>query len=182
MKKRVKHLIITAMAFLLCAVTVKAQSSEIFSGIDNTENYSTWTLAHMDRDISTFINLVALSGLEPSLLMVDNEHTALIPTNEAFNEMNLEDYLHLTDPKNKSELVEFVKFHFLPNEVMKYDFKDNQIIDKGGEDIAISVDEPFGTVYIGGARIVKDNIKTSNGVIHIVDRVITPTGQITAMK
>jgi len=179
MKKRAQNLLFAGMLFFLCAFTAQAQSNkEILSDIENTENYSTWTLAHMDRDISTFINLVALSGLEPSLLMVD-EHTAFIPTNEAFKEMEVKEYLHLTDPKNKSDLVKFVKYHFLPNKVMRYDLRESQIIDTPGiEDIAVTVDSPYEAVYVGGARIIKDDIETSNGVIHIVDRVIMPYGAL----
>lgn len=179
MKKRIQNVVLAAMAFLLCAFSAQAQKSDqIFSTIDNTKNYSTFVLAHMDRDISTFINLVALSGLEPSFLMTD-EHTAFIPVNEAFKEMEVNEYLHLTDPENRADLVKFVKYHFLPKKVMRYDFKDSQVITtEGSEDISINVDEPYGTVYIGGARIIKDNIETSDGVVHIIDRVIIPNGAI----
>ncbi|WP_054558917.1 fasciclin domain-containing protein [Croceitalea dokdonensis] len=180
MKKRTQQLMIATLMIFLCTFTGKAQGSkQIFSDITNTEDYSTWTLTHMDRDISTFINLVALSGLEPSLLMIDKGHTAFIPTNSAFNEMEIKEYLHLTNPENKDDLIAFVKLHFLPNKVMKYDFNDSQVIDKqGSENISVNVDEPYGAVYIGGARIVKEDIETSNGVIHIVDRVIMPYGTL----
>lgn len=179
MKKRVRDLFIAGMAMLFCTFSAEAQTSkEILGNIDNPKNYTTFTLAHMDRDISTFINLVALSDLELSLLMAD-DHTVFIPTNEAFKEMEVNEFLHLTHPDNKADLVKFVKYHFLPNKVMKYDFKNSQAIDtQGAEDISVNVDEPYGTVYIGGARIIKDNIETSDGVIHIVDRVIIPTGGI----
>ncbi|QLG44976.1 fasciclin domain-containing protein [Costertonia aggregata] len=177
MKKRTTRLVITALTFFTMGFTALAQwnGNDVFSKIDNTSEYGTFELAHMDRDISTFINLVALSGLEPSLLMAD-EHTVFIPTNEAFKAMQIDEFLHLTNPENKMDLIKFVKYHFLPNKVMKYDFKDSQVIDvEGANDITVSVDEPYDTTYIGGARIIKDDIETSNGIIHIVDRVIMPS-------
>ena len=183
MKKRTQQVLVLGMSLLLFNFTAMAQgSNEVLNKIENSENYDTFELAHMDKDISTFINLVALSGLESSLLMLD-AHTAFIPTNDAFKQMNVDEYLHLTNPKNKSDLARFVKYHFLPEKVMKDEFKDTQVIDaEGWDDIFVTVDEPYQTVYIGGARIIKDDIETENGVIHIVDRVITPFGGIDLSK
>lgn len=177
MKKNTQMVSILAGLLLCFNVTIFAQSGakEMFGSIDNTEQYQTFELAHMSPDISTFINLVALSGLESSLLMLD-EHTAFIPTNDAFREMDISEFAYLTNPKNKADLIKFVKYHFLPNKVMKYEFKDSQVIDADGlNDISVAVDEPYDTVYIGGGRIIKEDIETKNGVIHIVDRAIVPS-------
>jgi uncharacterized surface protein with fasciclin (FAS1) repeats len=132
----------------------------------------------MDRNLSTFTNLVFISGLAPSMLMTD-DHTVFIPTNEAFKEMSIDNFLHLTNPKNRGDLIRFIKYHFLPNKVMKFDLKDSQIIStQGDEEITVSVDEPFGIAYIGAAKIIKSDIEASNGVIHVVNNVIRPTRDV----
>lgn len=171
MKKYTKNVSMLTLLLLCINLTVIAQSNAkgMFSSIENTEQYQTFELAHMSLHISTFINL------ESSLLMLD-EHTAFVPTNEAFKEMEISEFEYLTNPKNKADLVKFVTYHFLPNKVMKYEFKDSQVIDADGlNDISVAVDEPYDSVYIGGGTIIKGDIETKNGVIHIVDRAIVPS-------
>jgi uncharacterized surface protein with fasciclin (FAS1) repeats len=41
-----------------------------------------------------------------------------------------------------------------------------------GGDLAIRVED--GSVFVNDAKVVKTDIKTSNGVIHVVDTVILP--------
>ncbi len=41
-----------------------------------------------------------------------------------------------------------------------------------GGDVAISVDE--GTVSLNDAKVVKADIMTSNGIIHVIDTVLLP--------
>jgi uncharacterized surface protein with fasciclin (FAS1) repeats len=53
----------------------------ILNGVDNTSEYKTIELINMDKDLSTFANLLTLSGLNISLA----NYTLLVPTNEAFS-------------------------------------------------------------------------------------------------
>jgi uncharacterized surface protein with fasciclin (FAS1) repeats len=58
----------------------------------------------MDKDLSTFANLLTLSGLNISLALTTEPHTLLVPTNEAFSKC-LKRFVELTNQKNKAELV-----------------------------------------------------------------------------
>ncbi|GAL67888.1 fasciclin domain-containing protein [Jejuia pallidilutea] len=175
---KIKSILLTAMLLFAFQLSAQWSSNEVLNNIEAPQNYTTLELAQMDRNLSTFTNLVFLSGLAPSMLMTD-DHTLLIPTNEAFKEMSVDDFLHLTNPKNRADLVRFVTYHFLPNKVMKLNFEDSQVIDtQGDEEITVSVDEPFGITYIGSGKIIKSDIEAKNGVIHVVNSVIKPTEDV----
>ena len=180
MKTYFNSLLAYLILFSMLTISVTAQDNQdaILSKVEKSNMYKTIELAQMDRNLSTFVNLVRLSGLETSMEMTD-EHTLFIPTNDAFYKMSIEEFANLTNPKNRTDLVKFVKYHILPNKRMAYEFEENQVIttDKA-EEITVSVDNDL--VYVGGAQVVKANIEASNGVVHIVDNVIQPTLDVLA--
>lgn len=177
MKKERRNVLVLGLSLILFTFVAKAQwsSDEVLNSVENTKEYNAVVLAQMDRNLSTFANLVAMSGLDVSMGMAD-EYTVFIPTNEAFKEMSIKEFNHLIKPENKTDLIQFVTWHFLPSKVMEYELKDSQIIKtRSNDEIIVSVDESLGTASVGTARIIKSNIEASNGVIHIIDDVIQPT-------
>lgn len=174
--KTFKHLAtIIGVCFLSLSAFSQSRNDEILGSVENPGNYTTIELAQMDRSLSTFMNLVALSDMGASWKLADEEFTIFIPTNAAFDEMEIERWNHLTNPKNQTDLIRFVKYHFVPKKIMKYDFEDDQIISTGvEEEIAISADGTFDTVYVGGAKIIKADIEASDGIIHIMNSIVEP--------
>ena len=168
-----------AILFLFLGFSVNAQDAENILGfVDNTEQYKTVELAHMDRDLSIFVNLVHLSGLATSLEFTE-EHTVFIPTNEAFGKLSIKRFAELTDPDNRDELVDFVRNHVIPTRVMTDDFKEMQVIDSASEEeIEVSVGANGSEVIVGGARIIKGDMEAANGVIHIMDNIVEANAEI----
>lgn len=148
---------------------------DIFENVENTEQYDVLTLLQMDPNFSTFTELLQRSGLEASLQMAEPV-TLLAPTNEAFDEMDRGQYESLTNPENTTELVQFVQQHILPSKVYQEGFNTTQVISTRGEG-QIEVDTRMNgeEVYIGGAQIMVPNVEASNGVIHVMNGVITPS-------
>jgi len=160
--------LVTLFSLLSFTATAQWDGNKVFSAVDNTKNFTTLELASMDKNLSTFVHLVNLSGLAPSMLLSD-AHTLFIPTNDSFRDMTIERFAELTNPKNKVELMKFVQYHILPNEHMKGDFKESQVItDAENKEISVSTDV-YGNVFISGAKIIKPDIEASNGVIHVVN-------------
>lgn len=179
MKTRIKNSLSLILTLLLFNFSASAQwgGEEVFDMVDDTKNYTTLELASMDPNLSTFVNMVKLSGLAPSMLMTD-DHTVFIPTNDAFRDITIEKFMELTNPKNQTQLVEFIKYHTMPNKNMKYAFKDSQVMTGPSPDeISVSKDV-YDNVFIGGAKIIRSDIEASNGVIHIVNDVIVPNRSI----
>lgn len=164
------------IAMLFTGFFAYAQSSndEILNNVKNAGDYTTFELVSMDKDLSTFANLVAMSGLAVSMQLAEG-HTLFVPTNAAFDEMTIERYTSLTDPKNKSNLIKFVKNHVMPTKHSKFDFKDDQVITTPDNN-EISVSKGISDdVFISGSRIIKSDIEASNGMLHIVNGVIDPS-------
>lgn len=176
MKKNILKYITTYIGICFLSISLSAQSvnDQILSGVQNPTDYETIELAQMDPNLSTFMNLVALSGFGVSWKLTAEDHSVLIPTNQAFDEMSVERYLHLTDPANKGDLMRFVKYHFLPNKVSKRDFNDADVIDTEDEQIEIAGSSTFNTVYLGGAKVIK-SLEASDGIVHVVNGVVQPT-------
>lgn len=176
MKKSVLKFFATVCGVVLMSHGLSAQSAneQILSGIENPADYETIQLAQMDPNLSTFMNLVALSDFGVSWKLTDQEHSVLIPTNQAFNEMSIKKFLHLTNPENKADLVRFVKYHFVPNRTTKSEFSEADILStQTDEQITVSADPTFNLVYVGGAKIIK-SLEASDGNIHIVNGVVQP--------
>lgn len=170
---------LTALLFTFCMVVFAQENpSTIFQNVDDTEQYDVLALAKEDPNLSTFVELVELSGLGASVNMAD-EYTVFIPTNTAFEQLSKEKYEKLTDPSNKTELIEVLKRHILPNKIYSSDLEDSQVISTGNsdsnEEITVSKDGMGSTPFIGGAEVVKADVEASNGIIHIVNAVIQPT-------
>lgn len=156
----------------------QVNNNEILAHVEEIANYDAMELARMDENLSNFVDLVELSGLDMSMEFADS-FTVFIPTNKAFGEMEVGRFEELTDPQNRAELVEFIKWHFLPNEVSSMQFDSNQVIQTSGEEeITVSTDMDGNVIFIGGAQIIKSDIQTADGIIHIVDAVVEPNADI----
>lgn len=170
-------LTVTAFIFIGCGSGM-VNDTEILGNVKETEKYDALELAKMDENLSNFVDLVELSGLDTSMEFTES-FTVFIPTNEAFGKLELARFEELTHPQNRAALVEFIKWHFLPNEVPSMQFDDSQIIQTAGEEeIEISTDMTSNVIYIGGAEIIKADIKTADGIMHVVDEVVRPTADI----
>ena len=159
---------------LLANESKEVTYANIFTDVDNTQEYDVLALARTDDDLSFFVELVEKAGLESSL-MVAEPVTVFIPTNEAFRQLSEEDYTSLTDPQNKDRLIKIIQTHIIPVEVPSKHFTNSKVIETAsGEQIAVDVDGDGTIVKIGGADIVKADVEVSNGIIHVVDAVLDP--------
>jgi uncharacterized surface protein with fasciclin (FAS1) repeats len=76
--------IITIVTTFMFSSSVLPKWMDLSLTGDNTSEYKTIELINMDKDLSTFANLLTLSGLNISLALTTEPHTLLVPTNEAF--------------------------------------------------------------------------------------------------
>jgi uncharacterized surface protein with fasciclin (FAS1) repeats len=175
-----KSTLFAGLFFTLISFTATSQVNPetIFSDVDDTEQYDVLALAKMDSNLSTFVKLAEMSGLSASMDLAGS-YTIFIPTNDAFGELSKEKYSELMKPENKVMMIKTLKRHILPNKVYSSAFNDSQIIDTNGdENIAVGKSDIGSTIYIGGAQIIKADVEASNGVIHIVDRIVEANSDV----
>jgi uncharacterized surface protein with fasciclin (FAS1) repeats len=80
----------------------------------------------------------------------------------------------LLKPENKAKLVAILTYHVVPGKVMAADVvKVKSAKSVQGGDIGVEVKDG-GVILNGKAKVVKTDVETSNGVIHVIDQVILP--------
>ncbi|MEN9666359.1 MAG: hypothetical protein RLZZ326_2722, partial [Planctomycetota bacterium] len=103
--------------------------------------------------------------------------TVLAPSDEAFAKLPKGTVEDLLKPENKAKLKAILLAHVVPGSAMAADVvKLKEAKTAGGTVIKITVDGDVvkvGTAK-GMSKVVKTDIKTDNGVIHVIDAVIIP--------
>lgn len=99
--------------------------------------------------------------------------TVFAPTDAAFAELPAGTLENLLKPENKDQLVQVLTYHVVPGrvaaeEVMKMDEAETV----NGK--AIEIDASSGGVKVNDANVTTADIAASNGVIHVIDKVILP--------
>jgi uncharacterized surface protein with fasciclin (FAS1) repeats len=126
------------------------------------------------RDAGTFTTLIAAidrAGLE-STLAGEGPFTVFAPSDEAFAQLpdGTVDSL-LAEP---AKLAQVLTYHVVPGRVTAADVVGLTTAPTvNGEELPVSVD---GGIHVDGARVISADIEASNGIIHVVDRVLLPAG------
>jgi uncharacterized surface protein with fasciclin (FAS1) repeats len=95
--------------------------------------------------------------------------TVFAPTDEAFAKIpkaNLDALL-----ADKTKLSGVLTYHVVPGRVMAKDVKAGSVKTVQGSALTISTKDG---VMVDGAKVIKTDIVTDNGVIHVIDAVVMP--------
>ncbi|MEL6298264.1 MAG: fasciclin domain-containing protein [Pseudomonadota bacterium] len=122
---------------------------------------------------NTLIKAAQAAGLV-SVLKGDGPFTVFAPTDEAFNALPEGTLTELLKPENKEKLANILKFHVVPGKVMASDIKGQKAQVATVEGSKVNVDASSDSVTIEGATVTQTDIAASNGVIHVIDKVILP--------
>jgi uncharacterized surface protein with fasciclin (FAS1) repeats len=100
--------------------------------------------------------------------------TVFAPTDKAFAELPPDAVQDLLKPENKAILEKILKYHVVSGQVLSTDLKSGDVKSVEGGAITVSVDSDKKSVRVNDANVVQPDIKGSNGVIHVIDKVILP--------
>ena len=95
------------------------------------------------------------------------------PTNEAFAKVPPATLAHLLDPANIGELDSVLTYHVLPEAVQSKDLKPFQSV-KTVEGQSLQIVASGGSVFVNNAQVTAADNEASNGVVHIINRVLIP--------
>jgi len=98
--------------------------------------------------------------------------TVFAPTDAAFAALPKATLDDLLKPANKAKLTKILTYHVVPGAVLSTSLKSGDV--KSVEGSSLKVVVSGGKVTVGGANVVKADIKASNGVIHVIDKVLIP--------
>jgi len=107
------------------------------------------------------------------ILNGDEAVTLFAPTDEAFADLPKGTVASLLEPKNKKKLAAILKYHIVAGRLYADDalaaVKEKTL---QGEDLQFETSGR--SAKVNDANLVKTNIDASNGVIHIIDKVLMP--------
>ncbi len=125
----------------------------------------------------TLVAAAKAAGLVDTL-KGDGPFTVLAPTDEAFAKLPAGTVETLLKPENKDKLATILKYHVIAGKVKAAD-----VVKLSGKSANTVAGAPLGIKVADGkvtftgsnsANVVKADIETSNGVIHVIDAVLLP--------
>ena len=119
----------------------------------------------------TLVAAVKAAGLVDTL-KGKGPFTVFAPTDEAFAKLPKGTVESLLKPENKSKLVDILTYHVVAAKVPAAKVKSGKVGMVNKKNARVRVKD--GKVTINKANVVKTDIMTSNGIIHVIDAVIMP--------
>ncbi len=123
-------------------------------------------------NFNTLVTAVKAAGLVDTL-KGDGPFTVFAPTDEAFSALPEGTIENLLKPENRDQLVSILTYHVLPGKVMSSDVNARQFTTATVQGSEVFINGMSG-VSVDNAKVIKANIETENGVIHVIDTVILP--------
>jgi transforming growth factor-beta-induced protein len=157
MKKTLALMVALLFAF---NINTYAMESDIVDIAVGNEDFSVLVAALTEADL-----VGALQG--------DGPFTVFAPTDAAFTELLTTLDITAGDLLAHPQLADVLLYHVVSGKIMSTDLSDGITAPTlKGEDIAIGVGN---TVTINDSTVVAADIEASNGVIHVIDKVLVPS-------
>lgn len=120
----------------------------------------------------TLVTAVKAAGLVDTL-KGKGPFTVFAPSDEAFSKLPKGTVESLLKPENKARLSAILTYHVVPGKVTANDIAGKKSMVKSVQGGMLDINATSG-VMVNGAKVVKADIMTSNGVIHVIDKVVMP--------
>ncbi len=159
--------------------TVKPQQSEEESTEADTSdsNQSLIIIATETEQLQTFMEALEAAQLQETLAQ-EGPYTIFAPTDAAFKQLPKGMFEKLLQPKNKEVLKQVLMYHIVGKKLMVKDLQTGTVDALGG---GLAIQEGDYGIIVNNASIIKKDLESSNGVIHLVNRVLLPENITTSL-
>ncbi|MDH3234401.1 MAG: fasciclin domain-containing protein [Alphaproteobacteria bacterium] len=120
----------------------------------------------------TLVAAIKAAGLVETL-KGKGPFTVFAPTDNAFAKLPKGTLESLLKPENKAKLQAILTYHVVSGKIMSGEIAGKRAMVKTVQGGELKVDATKG-VMVDDANVVKADIVTTNGVIHVVDKVMLP--------
>ena len=162
--KSIRTLFVAIIAVAVSTFAIHAQAGGMKKDIVDT--------ALSAGQFNTFVAAVKAAGLVDTL-KGKGPFTVFAPTDAAFAKLPKGTVEDLLKPENKAKLVSILTYHVVPGSIMSKSISGKKAMVKTVQGNELKVDATKG-VMIDNAKVIKADIETSNGVIHVIDTVVLP--------
>jgi len=167
MKKKKQQVDLTLMA---CGALFVAGLASAGNGTAQQKDIVTTA---SEAGFSTLVQALQATGLD-KVLSGEGPFTVFAPSDAAFAKLPAGQLETLLMPENKGQLTDILSYHVIDGKLAAADVvKQSQAPTVQGQALNIRVED--GLVMLNDdAQVLKTDIKTSNGIIHVIDTVILP--------
>ena len=152
---------VLALPLSVAAWSAKAASADIVETAALTGNFGTLIKAVEAADLAD-----TLKG--------DGPFTVFAPTDDAFAALPQGKLDELLKPENKDELVKVLSYHVVSGKITAAEIAGKTSSFKTLEGRDVTVNSAGRVTKVNEAAIKQPDVIASNGVIHVIDRVILP--------
>lgn len=128
-------------------------------------------IAASNESFKTLTAALKAAGLDQALAS-EGPYTVFAPTDEAFAALPEGTLEELLKPENKDVLVKILTYHVVPGQNTSETLKPGETKTLEGTPVEVKV--TASGVMVNDANVVKADVQASNGVIHVIDKVILP--------
>lgn len=158
-----------AIALIMPAVAAPA----IAGGMKKSASNTIVDVAASNPDFSTLVTALKAADLVDALKGA-GPFTVFAPTNAAFAALPAGTLDDLLKPANKAKLQAVLTYHVIPAKIESSALAGKKLTSpatlQGG---TLAIDATNG-VNVAGAKVVSADVPASNGVIHVIDKVLLP--------
>ncbi|HKK71127.1 MAG TPA: fasciclin domain-containing protein [Candidatus Krumholzibacteria bacterium] len=127
----------------------------------------------VDAGLSTLVTAVQAAGLEETLRS-EGPFTVFAPSNDAFDRLPDGLVAELLEPENVEFLQDLLLYHVVSGaEVLSTDLNRFQRVEMAQGDKTFVFKSRFG-IFVNFSRVVAADVLASNGVAHVINRVLIP--------
>lgn len=179
LNKTLTLMLMASLLFISCSQPAEQTTESIGTApgpgqsavVDEVSQPNIVQVAVGSKDHSTLVTAVKAAELV-DVLSNAGPFTVFAPTNAAFDALPAGTVESLLKPENKGKLQDILQHHVAVAVYKTENFYDGQVLGMvDGNNVTFSVKD--GKVMIGDANIVA-SVPASNGIIHVVDKVILP--------
>lgn len=180
-----KSFLFLGISALLSTATIAQEKTVMVGGAAMYPSKNIVENAVNSKDHTTLVAAVKAAGLVETLQSA-GPFTVFAPTNAAFDKLPKGTVETLVKPENKGTLTSILTYHVVPGRISSNDLVkmikknggsytaktvegDNITFAKKGKNIVITDTKG------GKSKVTIADVNQSNGVIHVIDRVIMPT-------
>ncbi len=167
---------------MLLGLCLTAVCSQVNAGDDTAVRNSANAaddIVDVANKAGTFKTLLAAAeaaGLVDAL-KGDGPLTVFAPTDEAFAKLPEHTLTDLLKPENKDKLAAILKYHVVSGKLpAQYAVQIGSAGTLAGDNIdqRVTISIRDGSVYVNNANLIVNDVKASNGIIHVIDTVLLP--------
>lgn len=153
--------------------TAEATSTSVVTGTAEAMGGDIVETAMASAQFSTLVRALNAAGLVDQLKQ-QGPFTVFVPSDQAFSKMSADSLTSLL--ADKQRLTNILTYHVVPGKLTAADLANvTSVKTLNGAELTVKVTD--GVVYLNDAKVVQSDIAASNGVIHVIDTVLTPPTQ-----